>query len=62
DQKHLRFSQFESRVEDIDPEIESSRIIAIEDNENTRLLKASHDQKYLKVGNTSNETLESSNL
>ncbi|RIB26243.1 major facilitator superfamily domain-containing protein [Gigaspora rosea] len=62
---NLGFSQFESRmsiVEDNDSEIESSRIIAIEEDENTRLLKVNHDQKYLKVGNASNETLETSNL
>ncbi|RIB18382.1 major facilitator superfamily domain-containing protein [Gigaspora rosea] len=62
---NLGFSQFESRMsilEDIDSEIESSRIIAIEEDENTRLLKVNHAQKYLKVGNVSNETLETSNL
>ncbi|CAG8599249.1 1687_t:CDS:2 [Cetraspora pellucida] len=48
--------------EDIDPEVESSRAItAIEEDENTKLLKASSDQNYLKVGNASNETLEISN-
>ncbi|KAF0544038.1 MFS general substrate transporter [Gigaspora margarita] len=62
---NLGFSQFESRmsiVEDIDSEIESSRIIAIEEDENAKLLKINHNQKYLKVGNASNETLETSNL
>ncbi|CAG8825372.1 17605_t:CDS:2, partial [Racocetra persica] len=59
---NLRFSQFGSSMSrgDIDPEIESSIIIATED-ENTRLLKASQNQKYVKVGNASNETLETSN-
>ncbi|CAG8805106.1 15519_t:CDS:2 [Gigaspora margarita] len=62
---NLGFNQFESRmsvVEHIDSEIGSSRIFAIEEDENTKLLKVNHDQKYLKVGNASNETLETSNL
>ncbi|RIB30704.1 major facilitator superfamily domain-containing protein [Gigaspora rosea] len=62
---NLGFNKFESRmsvVENIDSKIGSSRIIAIEEDENTKLLKVNHDQKYLKVGNASNETLEISNL
>ncbi|CAG8734944.1 16277_t:CDS:2 [Cetraspora pellucida] len=47
--------------EDIDPEVESSRTITAIEDENTKLLKASSDQNYLKVGNASNETLEISN-
>ncbi|CAG8687216.1 6064_t:CDS:2, partial [Dentiscutata heterogama] len=61
----LRFNQFESsvsRMEDIDPEVESSGTeTAIEEYENTKLLKASNVQNYLKVNNASNETLETLN-